>query len=66
MLARASRGVTLHPGEVIGSGTVGTGCILELRPERAGGWLRPGDLIELEIEGLGVLAATVADAAGEE
>ncbi len=66
MLARASRGVTLHPGEVIGSGTVGTGCILELRPESAGGWLRPGDLIELEIEGLGVLAATVADAAREE
>ncbi|MDO9693399.1 MAG: fumarylacetoacetate hydrolase family protein [Candidatus Latescibacteria bacterium] len=66
MLARASRGVDLHPGEVIGSGTVGTGCILELRPERAGGWLQPGDALELEIEGLGVLAATVAGAAREE
>ncbi|MBK6901210.1 MAG: fumarylacetoacetate hydrolase family protein [bacterium] len=66
MLARASRGVDLHPGDVIGSGTVGTGCILELRPERAGGWLRPGDVLELEVEGLGVLAATVARAAGEE
>lgn len=66
MLARASRGVTLHPGDVIGSGTVGTGCILELRPERAGGWLRPGDVLELEIEGLGVLAATVIDLASKE
>lgn len=66
MLARASRGVDLHPGDVIGSGTVGTGCILELRPEHAGGWLRPGDVLELEIEGLGVLAATVTDAAREE
>ena len=35
MLARASRGVDLYPGDVIGSGTVGTGCILELRPENA-------------------------------
>ncbi len=55
MLARASRGVDLHPGDVIGSGTVGTGCILELRPETAGGWLQPGDELELEIERLGIL-----------
>jgi fumarylacetoacetate (FAA) hydrolase len=37
---------------VIGSGTVGTGCILEHGDER---WLQPGDEVELEIEGIGVL-----------
>jgi 2-keto-4-pentenoate hydratase/2-oxohepta-3-ene-1,7-dioic acid hydratase in catechol pathway len=42
----------LLPGEVIGSGTVGRGCILEHGDER---WLAPGDVIELEIEGIGVL-----------
>jgi fumarylacetoacetate (FAA) hydrolase len=55
LLAHASRDATLRPGDVIGSGTVGTGCILELTPERAGGWLKPGDLVELTIERLGTL-----------
>ena len=55
MIARASQGVTLNPGDIIGSGTVGTGCILELGPENVGGWLKPDDLVELEIEDLGVL-----------
>jgi len=55
MIVRASQGVTLYPGDVIGSGTVGTGCILELGPERCGGWLKQGDVVELEIERLGVL-----------
>jgi len=45
-----SREETLHPGEVIGSGTVGTGCGLEI-----GRQLAPGDVFELEIEGIGVL-----------
>ena len=40
---------------MIGSGTVGTGCILELTPEAAGGWLEPGDVVELTIERLGQL-----------
>jgi 2-keto-4-pentenoate hydratase/2-oxohepta-3-ene-1,7-dioic acid hydratase in catechol pathway len=40
----------LQPGEIIGSGTVGTGCGADL--DR---WLQPGDVIELEIEGIGVL-----------
>lgn len=53
MLARASAGVMLYPGDVIGSGTVGTGCILEIGAEQAGGWLAPGDELELEIERLG-------------
>ncbi|HEX8680980.1 MAG TPA: fumarylacetoacetate hydrolase family protein [Ardenticatenaceae bacterium] len=59
MIARASEEVTLYPGDVIGSGTVGTGCILELGPEMAGGWLQPGDVIELEIERLGMLRNVV-------
>jgi fumarylacetoacetate (FAA) hydrolase len=55
MIAHASRGARLREGDVIGSGTVGTGCILELRPETTGGWLSPGDVVELEVERLGVL-----------
>ncbi len=48
----AARNTTLRPGDVLGSGTVGTGCILELGDGR---WLQPGDAVELEIEGIGVL-----------
>ncbi|MGM0752076.1 MAG: fumarylacetoacetate hydrolase family protein [Bacillota bacterium] len=59
MIERASKDVTLYPGEVIGSGTVGTGCILELGPETHP-WLKPGDVVELEIAGLGILRNTVA------
>jgi fumarylacetoacetate (FAA) hydrolase len=55
MIARASRDAWLYPGDLIGSGTVGTGCILEIGPETAGGWLKEGDRIDLEIDGLGVL-----------
>lgn len=59
MIARASDGVRLNVGDVIGSGTVGTGCILELGTENVGGWLQPGDVVELEIERLGVLRNVV-------
>jgi len=52
ILARAAANTRLFPGDVIGSGTVGTGCILEHGDNR---WLRPGDLVELEVEGIGVL-----------
>jgi len=58
MLARASADVDLAPGDVIGSGTVGSGCLLELTGGQ-GPWLQPGDSVELEIEGLGVLANAV-------
>jgi len=54
MIERASAGTTLYPGEVIGSGTVGTGCILELGTD-VHRWLEPGDEVELEITGLGIL-----------
>jgi fumarylacetoacetate (FAA) hydrolase len=54
LLAAAARNTPagLTAGEVIGSGTVGRGCILE---HGDGRWLAPGDEIELEIEGIGVL-----------
>jgi len=59
MIERASMNVDLRPGDYIGSGTVGTGCILELRPESTGGWLKRGDVVRLEIEHIGVLENTI-------
>ena len=62
MLAYASRGTTVAAGDVIGSGTVGTGCILELalvHGSDAYPWLRPGDEVSLTIEGLGTLTNRV-------
>ncbi|MGD6854449.1 fumarylacetoacetate hydrolase family protein [Bacillus infantis] len=60
MIERASENTTLYPGELIGSGTVGTGCILELG-EDVHRWLKPGDTVELEITGLGKLLNTISD-----
>src|SRR5262245_28398884 len=60
LIAHASRDVWLRPGDVLGSGTVGSGCILELTPEAVGGWLQPGDEVELSIERLGTLKNRVA------
>lgn len=56
LIERASQDCTLYPGEIIGSGTVGTGCLLETGAYR---WLAPGDLVELEVERLGLLRNTV-------
>jgi len=50
LIAHISQSETLHPGDVIGSGTVGGGCGLE-----HGAFLKPGDVVELEVERLGVL-----------
>lgn len=62
IIQRASYGVTLHPGDVIGSGTVGTGCFLELNgtgklnnANYQEQWLQENDVVEMEIEGLGLL-----------
>ena len=63
ILSHASRDVRLRSGDVLGSGTVGTGCILELTPEAVGGWLKPGDVVELEIERIGVLRNRIAESA---
>lgn len=67
IIERASYGVNLYPGDIIGSGTVGTGCLLELNGtgklnDPAGyveQWLQPGDHIEMEVSGLGVLSNRV-------
>jgi fumarylacetoacetate (FAA) hydrolase len=52
IVAHAARNTTLRAGDVLGSGTVGTGCILE---HGDGRWLKRGDVVELEVEGIGVL-----------
>jgi 2-keto-4-pentenoate hydratase/2-oxohepta-3-ene-1,7-dioic acid hydratase in catechol pathway len=54
LLERASQDVYLLPGDVIGSGTVGTGCLLELT-KGLGPWLQPDDVVQLEVERLGIL-----------
>ncbi len=58
IIARASDSTMLYPGDVIGSGTVGTGCLLELTKFQ-GPWLNHGDVVELEVERIGVLRNTV-------
>jgi len=60
MIERGSRDAMMYRGDLIGSGTCGTGCILELGPEKTGGWLQPGDTLELEIERLGTLTTRIA------
>jgi fumarylacetoacetate (FAA) hydrolase len=52
IVVHAARNTHLRPGDILGSGTVGTGCILEHGDER---WLQPGDEVELEVEGIGIL-----------
>jgi fumarylacetoacetate (FAA) hydrolase len=66
LIERASYGCDLYPGDVIGSGTVGTGCFLELNgtgklsdPDYKEQWLQPGDVVEMEVTGLGVLSNTI-------
>ena len=66
IIERASYGVDLYPGDVIGSGTVGTGCFLELNgtgklndPNYTEQWLQEGDVVEMEIDGLGELSNTI-------
>ena len=54
MIAHASHEETLLAGDVIGSGTVGTGCGLELDK-----WIKEGDEVELKVEGIGSLKNTV-------
>ena len=59
MVARASADVRLQPGDLLGSGTVGTGCLLEIKDEKFMRWLEPGDTVTLAIERLGELTNPV-------
>jgi fumarylacetoacetate (FAA) hydrolase len=66
IIERASYGVDLMPGDIIGSGTVGTGCFLELNgtgklndPNYPEQWLKDGDVVEMEIGQLGLLENTI-------
>lgn len=66
IIERCAYGVTMQPGDVIGSGTVGTGCFLELNgtgklhdPNYPVQWLQPNDVVEMTIDGLGCLSNTI-------
>ena len=66
IIERCAYGVDVLPGDVIGSGTVGTGCFLELNgtgllndPNFKAQWLQEGDVVEMEIEHLGHLKNTL-------
>ncbi|GAB3916110.1 fumarylacetoacetate hydrolase family protein [Mucilaginibacter boryungensis] len=66
IIERCAYGCDILPGDVIGSGTVGTGCFLELNgtgllndPNYQCQWLQPGDLVEIDITGLGVLSNVI-------
>ncbi len=63
IVQRAADGVTLQPGEVIGSGTVGSGCFLELNGTGTtrNQWLRPQDQVSLTIDGLGTLTHDIVE-----
>ena len=63
IVQRAADGVELQPGEVIGSGTVGTGCFLELNGSKVtqNQWLKPGDTISLTIDALGTLTHHIVE-----
>jgi fumarylacetoacetate (FAA) hydrolase len=59
MLERASADVHVRPGEILGSGTVGGGCLLEAKDQTLGRWLQPGDEVALSIERIGELRAPI-------
>lgn len=60
MIARASADVMLYPGEIIGSGTLGGGCLYELSADYENtDWLRSGETISFEVTGLGCLSMQI-------
>lgn len=66
IIERASYGANLYAGDVIGSGTVGTGCFLELNgtgklnnPNYEPQWLKEGDVVEMEIEHIGKISNAI-------
>ncbi len=61
IIEQASRDADLFPGDLISGGVVGTGSVLDLGGQNAAPWLKPGDVVELEIERLGVLRTPIID-----
>ncbi len=66
LVAQAARDTRLRPGDVLGSGTLANGCLLELGPRDFGGgrgehWIEPGDVVALHAEGLGTLETPVVN-----
>jgi fumarylacetoacetate (FAA) hydrolase len=61
MISRASADVRLRPGDLIGSGTVGTGCLLEVGDQTLKRYLEPGDVVSLSVERLGTLTTPVIE-----
>jgi fumarylacetoacetate (FAA) hydrolase len=66
IIERCAYGTPVMPGDVIGSGTVGTGCFLELNgtgklndPDYQPQWLQENDVVEMEVTGLGRLRNTI-------
>jgi fumarylacetoacetate (FAA) hydrolase len=59
MISRASADTPLYPGDILGSGVIGRGCLYDITDGR-GPWLRPGHQVELEVDRLGVLRNRVA------
>jgi fumarylacetoacetate (FAA) hydrolase len=69
IIERCAYGTDILPGDVIGSGTVGTGCFLELNgtgllndPNYTPQWLKEGDIVEMDVTGLGILSNTILKA----
>jgi len=60
LAAHAARDTRLRPGDVLGSGTLNRGCLLELGPLDGQRWLEPGDTVALAAEGLGTLETRIA------
>ena len=61
MIARASADVRLRPGDLIGSGAVGTGCLLEVRDETLKRYLEPGDDVTREVDRLGAVTTPIVE-----
>jgi fumarylacetoacetate (FAA) hydrolase len=60
LAAHAARDTRLRPGDVLGSGTLNRGCLLELGPLGGGRWLEPGDTVTLAADGLGALPTPIS------
>jgi fumarylacetoacetate (FAA) hydrolase len=59
IVAHAGRDTRLRPGDVLGSGTLNRGCLLELGPLEGGRWLEPGDVVTIAADGLGTLESAI-------